>query len=524
MPEKYTDSDAIPAIYPDYVDVTVPANIAPLHFHIEAEASDYVTRFTVGSESWTEGGQDVCLSFDDWHEIVAKAIAHNGDIDVEVFTATGDGQWTRHKPFAFHVSSDSIDPYISYRLISPSYVTYEDLTINQRNLETYDETLIYGNMINGDEHNGQCINCHHTQGGNPQRALFHVRQYLGGTVINYDGNVSKIDLKTDQTLSAGVYPAWHPTEPWVVFSTNLTSQTFHTRDIKKIEVQDAKSNLIFYDIKSNEVTPITSDSTDLECFPTWSPDGKYIYFVSAHWECLDSISQDLELIRYSRDVQYNLYRMPFDAETRTFGERELIYDAVARNRSVTFPRISPDGRFLMLTQGQSGVFHIWHNDADLLLIELDKVQPVEPVTHPVISHQSIRDMVGTLISDARVNELSDSLRDVKADKSPLPEGFRLISELNSPDVESYHSWSHTGQWIVFSTRRVDGNFTRPFIAHHDGNGHFTKPFELPQDNPQYHREFMRSYNIPEFMLGPVTIKPQEFAEIVRKNAKKANLK
>ncbi len=519
VPDSYTDSSELPAIYPDYVGVTVPLNIAPLHFHIDADAAGYVTRLTAGEQSWTTADRNVCPDINDWRELTQAA----DSITVEVFTKADD-QWTRHRPFAIYVSKDSIDPYISYRLISPSYVTYEDLTLNQRNLETYDETLIYGNMINSNEADGQCINCHHTQMGNPQRAQFHVRQYLGGTVISYDGLIRKVDLKTAETLSAGVYPAWHPTKPWIVYSTNLTSQTFHTRDVDKIEVQDAKSNLIFYDIEANTVTPVTADSTELECFPAWAPDGKYLYYVSAHWECMDSLPQELELIRYPHDVQYNLYRMPFDATTRSFGKRELIYDAAARNRSVTLPRISPDGRYLMLTEGQSGVFHIWHSNAELMLIELAKVSPVEPSERIVYSYDDLRGMRSEIMSEAALNVMGDSLRQARADKSPLPAGVRLIAELNSPSVDSYHSWSHDGNWVVFSTRRVDDNFTRPFIAHHDGQGHFSKPFELPQDDPQYHRYFMRSYNIPEFMLGPVTITPQEYAEVIKQPATKAILK
>ena len=90
-----------------------------------------------------------------------------------------------------------------------------------------------------------------------------------------------------------------------------------------------------------------------------------------------------------------------------------------------------------------------------------------------------------------------------------------LKECNSPDTESYHSWSSNGRWIIFSSRRDDGVFTRPFIAHIDKNGKASKPFELPAENPDYHRQLMRSYNIPEFMSGPVTIKPQTFADALK---------
>ncbi len=527
VPSTFTEDKDTPTIYPDYIGVTVPINIAPLHFHIDHDstATDFVTRFTAGGKEWVVAGENVRPGLKKWHKMIDAALAANGDINVDVFVKANNA-WLKHKTFNITVSNDSIDPYISYRLISPSYVTYEDLTLNQRCLETFEESLIYGNMINSDEENGQCINCHHAQWYNPERIQFHVRQHLGGTVIAYDGKIQKIDLKTDSTISAGVYPSWHPRKPWIVYSTNNTGQSFHTRDVQKIEVQDTKSNLIFYDLENNTVTPITRDSTDLDCFPFWSPDGKYIYYVSAHWEKIDTlVGLDFELIKNYKSLQYNLYRKAFNEKTLTFGPRELVYNAVARNRSVTLPRISPDGRWLMFTQGQFGVFHIWHNDADLFLMDLNKQVPVpEPTAFNIVTPENLpEELLPTMANNIEREAIADSLREAAGSQYPLPDNIRCIDELNSHDVESYHSWSSNGCWVIFSSRRDDGNFTRPFIAHFDGKGHFSKPFELPQDNPQFHRQFMRSYNIPEFLAGPVTIRPQEFAAIVKKDATKAKL-
>ena len=93
-----------------------------------------------------------------------------------------------------------------------------------------------------------------------------------------------------------------------------------------------------------------------------------------------------------------------------------------------------------------------------------------------------------------------------------------MEEINSPDTESYHSWSSNGRWVVFSSRRYDGNYTRPFIAHIDKDGHGSKPLELPCADPDYHRKFLKCYNVPEFMRGPVTIKPQQFADVLKQDA------
>ena len=75
--------------------------------------------------------------------------------------------------------------------------------------------------------------------------------------------------------------------------------------------------------------------------------------------------------------------------------------------------------------------------------------------------------------------------------------------LNSNDVDSYHSWSSNNRWVVFSSRRIDGLYTRPFIAYIDAEGKPAKPFLLPQEDINFYHYFMKSYNIPEFITGKV---------------------
>ena len=254
----------------------------------------------------------------------------------------------------------------------------------------------------------------------------------------------------------------------IVYSTNTTRQIFHLTHPNKIEVYDTQSDLIAYDVAKNEVTNIENDPDEFECYPFWAPDGKSVYYCSAHFEYPDSTeSQRFEVVSHAYSIRYNLYRKSFNPATMKFGRRELVFDADTMKMSATFPRISPDGRFLMFTLAKYGVFHIWHHDADLWMIDLK-----EKKARPAV-------------------------------------------ELNSKDTESYHSWSSNGRWVVFSSRRDDGNYTRPFIAHIDDNGKGSRPFELPCADPDYHRQFMKCYNIPEFMRGPVTIKPQAFADVLK---------
>ena len=108
VPESYTESQELPKVYPDVIDVTVPLNIAPLTFQLDEEADGMIARYQRdGIEVVCEGKMQPSMS--EWRELTTKA----GDINVDVFVKHGD-QWTHNQPFAIHVSPDSIDSYLSY--------------------------------------------------------------------------------------------------------------------------------------------------------------------------------------------------------------------------------------------------------------------------------------------------------------------------------------------------------------------------------------------------------------------------
>ena len=464
VPTDFEKGTQRAVISPDYMGVTIPPNIAPLTWRYTLpDGTKAVTAFTCGEESLIVSGTDVCPSIKKWRSFIDKC--KGKEITVTAYVKEGTkGKWTSLRPFPINVAEEIVDPYITYRLIAPSYVTYEDLTINQRCLENYEESVIFSNMLISTDENGQCINCHSVKNYNPDSLQFHARQHKGGTLMAFNGDIRKINLKTDSTLSAGVYPAWHPTHNYIAYSVNNTGQSFHTRNNEKIEVQDLYSDLILYDIDLNEVTTVENDTTEWECYPCWAPDGKTLYFVSAKFIVQDYSRRDREIIDRYQEFKYNLYKKSFDPTTKHFGPRELVFDAAATGQSVTLPRVSPDGRYLMVSIGDYGVFHIWHRSGDLLLIDLQNGN------------------------------------------------IRKPNEINSPDTESFHNWSSNGRWVLFSSRRLDGNFTRLYLAYFDKNGRGRKPFVIPQKIPDYYTQFYKSYNIPEFMKGSVTISPQQFAK------------
>lgn len=468
VPQDATPVDTLPDIYPDYTNVTVPCNIAPLNFMLpDSIYSDIVARFTTadGTSQTYGSGTKVILPADEWE--MMKQASLDKDIKVEVF-GQKEGKWLAFKSFTIHVAKEEIDPYVSYRLIQPAYGLYDKMNISQRNVTNYEESVIFNNRIACEKKEGQCINCHSYQNYHTRNMLFHVRVTNGGTVFVSDGKAHKVaDMKRGSMISAGVYPSWHPSEQLVAFSTDNTHQWFHTSHPDKVEVFDDASDLVLYDVAQNKVTAICADSTRLEVFPTWSPDGQYLYYCSCDKWQPDSANTGDYRLDYE-NVRYNLYRRSFNLKSRKFGEEELVYQADSLGRSVSLPRVSPDGRFITFAEGSHGYFNIWHHDADIRVLDLQSGQ------------------------------------------------FIPTDEMNSPTyAESYPSFSSNGRWIMCASRRDDGNYSRIYMAYFDGKKAH-KSFLLPQEDPEHNVLRMESYNRPEFTVEPVSISIQELAEAVKK--------
>lgn len=465
VPASSRDAKCWPTIFPDYNDVTVPCNIAPLNFMLSADEYEAcVARISTpdGMQQTYGNGVKVLIPEEEWHAMLLAAKGRS--IKVEVWGKKAD-EWLAFTPFEIHIAEQPIDEYLSYRLIEPSYIVYDYMEIAQRNLSSFEEKQIFNNKVACDNPKGQCINCHSYQNYKTDNMLFHARATRGGTVIVNDGKISKVDLKRDYTISAGVYPAWHPTAKLIAFSTNETHQVFHTANANKVEVFDTASDLVLYDVATDSVSIISNDSTLLEVFPTWSPDGKYLYYCKS--VPLPEEMHDKDIRTTFQKVQYNVYRRAFDVASHAFGDEELVYDAASHDKSATLPRISPDGRYLLFAEGQYGCFHIWHHDADIVCLPL---------------HEE---------GNSRLN----------------------LNRLNSKGfAESYPTWSSNGHWIMCASRRDDGNYSRVYIAYFN-KGKVGKAFMLPQEDPEQNITRLKSYNRPEFMIEPVKIGVDEFSRV-----------
>ena len=141
--ENGREADKPVAIFPDYMDVTIPTNIAPLNFRIEGSTSKAQTRFVSGESSIVITSDDSRIITPErkWRKIIDAASSNNGIIEVIVSTQEEDG-WVTYPPFNINVAAEPIDSHIAYRLIEPGYESWCEMGIYQRNIETFEQKPI----------------------------------------------------------------------------------------------------------------------------------------------------------------------------------------------------------------------------------------------------------------------------------------------------------------------------------------------------------------------------------------------
>jgi hypothetical protein len=296
-----------------------------------------------------------------------------------------------------------------------------------------------------------CLNCHTTLNRDPGTFALHIRGQPGPQPM-----ILARSNEVVRVNHTGGYLAWHPGGELLAFSRNKLSLFFHTLGETR-DVFDAESNLAVYWLRSNVVVqpPPIARPDRLETWPAWAPDGRHLYFCAA---------PKLKQERF-RQVRYDLMRVSFDAERNAWGEPETLVSAGETGLSAAQPRVSPDGRWLLYTLCRYSHFPIYQPGSDLYVMDLR----------------------------------------TRASR-------RL--EINSDQADSWHCWSGNSRWVVFSSKRGNGVFARPHFTYLDEQGAFHKPFVLPQEDPAFYDACLQTFNLPEFVSGPVRVSPASLARAV----------
>ena len=441
-PKDVVELDTLPPIYPDYCNVTIPENIAPLNFLLRADCEAIEVK--AGELVLNASGNEAVFDIDDWKTLMQQSSGK--EIEVTI-TALVNGTWKQYKSFRWQVVGDRVDPYLTYRLIEPDYEIWNHVQIQQRCVENFEVNALghYEQLEN------RCMNCHTYANQNPRLSMMYVRGPGGGAILNSNGELQKLNIP------GSVYFGFSPTGRYITYSTQKIIPAFHSLASKRLEVYDAASNVFVADMQEHRVisSPLLSDSLKFETFPTFSPDGKYIYYCAA-----DTVS----LPRDIKNLQYSLVRIPFDETTGTIGTQ---VDTLFSQRSVCHPRISPDGRYLLYTVADYGTFPIWHPEADLQMMNLQ---------------------TGAIDS---------------------------LSIANSEKSDTYHAWSSNSHWFVFASKRDDGLYGKPYFCYVDKQGKVHKPFCLPQQHPTFYDNNLKSFNAPELGKGKVPFDVNDVAKAMK---------
>ncbi len=446
-PEDYTPVDRPAKIKPDYADTVIPANIAPLNFLVLEPGSKYLVK--IHSENgkaisvFSRSGK-IKIPLRQWRSLLK---ANRGrQLFFDLYVRDGHGRWNRYQRIENTIAKEDIDSNIAYRLIKPIYNFWRNIGVYQRNLENYDESVV----LHGESFGGGCVNCHSFLNNSAENMFIGTRSMQYGS--------SAICLRGSRVEKVGTmfgYTAWHPSGRLAAYSLNRVRQLFHTTGMENRDVVDLDGAIAYYTLDSQTVKTALglSDKHRLETYPTWTPDGKYLYFCSAPilWEDRNAMPpQHYEL------VKYELRRISYDVQSDQWGQPETVLSADETGLSILLPRISPDGRFLVFCMCKYGCFPVFQVSSDLYLM------------------------------DMKTGE------------------YQKLA-VNSEYSESWHSWSSNSRWIAFSSKRNGGLFTRTYFSYIDENGRAYKPFIMPQKDPAFYDSFLETYSVPELIVAPVKV-------------------
>lgn len=481
--ENYTRVSRMPTIKPDYTGTVIPANIAPLNFAVLEPGTKYLVKIYSGeSESINIPSKTgkIKIPLRRWKLLLNKN--RGKQLCFDVYVKNKDGHlstgsrpegWSRYETITNTIAKEDIDSYLVYRFMKPILNWWKNIGVYQRNLENYETKAV----LHGQLFSYGCLNCHTFLNNTPDYMTLGIRSsdYGSATLFIADDKVQKIGTKW-------TYTSWHPSGRLAVYSMNKVRMFFHKTTMEIRDVIDLDSALCYYLVDSQKIktAPGISEPNRLETYPTWSPDGRYLYFCSAPilWTDRSEIPSE-----YYDKVKYDLRRISYNVETDEWGQPETVLSAEKTGMSILLPRISPDGRFLIFCMCDYGCFPIYRASSDLYLMDL---------TSPSTS----------------------SGPSGKYEKLPI-----ALPQVNSEYSESWHSFSSNSRWLTFSSKRQDGLFTRTYFSYIDENGQAHKPFILPQKDPAYYDSLLQTYSVPELITRPIEISKIALARAVCKPAK-----
>lgn len=249
-------------------------------------------------------------------------------------------------------------------------------------------------------------------------------------------------------ISYGLFPRISPDGRYVVATINEQVFVQNYMDFRFLQTFYPTRGIIALHDTSNgtiRTLPGADDTQFVQSNPEWSPDGREILFIRA--TARDNYGSGPRAL-YANDpnetqIRFDLYRIAFNGGDG--GIAEPIIGASHNGKSNSFPKFSPDGKWIVFVQAKNGL--LMRPDSKLCIIPASGGQP------------------------------------------------RIMS-CNMEPMNSWHSWSPNSRWLAFSSKAF-GPYTRIFLAHVDENGIDAPPVLVPDCTAAN-----RAVNLPEFANIP----------------------
>ena len=461
--DQYDNVNSRAIIEPDYSETVIPPNIGPLNFVVRQEGIRYYVKI------YSEQGKtieiynktpEIIIPVKPWHELLSRN--KGKELYFDIFVRFKNGKWKKFKSINNKIAREEIDKYMVYRRIRPLHSIWGQMGIYQYDLENNKESPV----ISNESFNRGCVHCHTFFENSTDKMLLHTRSSFGPSMMLFEnGKVSNFDSRTQFGGAPIGHTAWHPGGKMIIFTIYKVRQFFHSarKEIRDVVDLDSAMGYYLFESKTLKSSEKFSDPDYLETFPTWSPDGKYLYFCHAPilWTDRDRLPPE----NYA-ESRYSLMRISYDIKTDSWGELETVLSSKDSGLSITQPRISPDEKFLLFCMCQYSGFPAFQENSDLYMMDLNT-------------------------------------------------GKYQRLACNSEKSESWHCFSSNSRWIVFSSKRPDGFFSKAYFSYIDELGTAYKPFVLAQEDPYFYNSHVKLYQMPELTKEPVLVTGESLANLIR---------
>lgn len=240
-----------------------------------------------------------------------------------------------------------------------------------------------------------------------------------------------------------------PDGRYVVTTLNESVYVQNFTDYRFLQVfYPTRGILGYYNRATGQIhaLPGADDPRYVHCDPAWTPDGKEVIFARA--PAKDPYPPGYKSAQYPNDpaevqIQYDLYRIAFN-EGRG-GKPQPIAGASGNGMSNTFPKVSPDGKWIVFVRCRNG--QLLRPDSELWIV-------------------------------------------------PARGGTARRMRCNTPRMNSWHSFSPNGRWMVFSSK-ANTPYTQMFLTHVDEQGNDSPAIWIPDSTAAN-----RAVNLPEFVHVP----------------------